>query len=66
MKTLSVLFIWGIILILGGLSILLGATIYEAFQKSLEWGFQVMGFLVLIIGIALASIVYLIAPTLKK
>lgn len=63
MKTLSYLFAWGIVLALIGLCILFGATIYEAFQKSIEWGLEVTGMLILIIGLALASIAFLIVPT---
>lgn len=63
MTTLKKLFVFGIILAYAGACILFGALIYEAFQKSLEWGLQVMGFLIFIIGIGLASTLYVISPT---
>lgn len=62
MKTSEYLFKFGIILALAGICVLFGALTYEAFQKSLERGLEVMGFVVLIFGTALAFISYLNIP----
>lgn len=63
MKTLENLFEIGIALALVGGGILFVVEVYVAFQESLEWGFEVMGFLTLIIGIILAFVGYLAVPT---
>ena len=59
MTTLVGLFKLGIIIALIGLCILFGGIIYEAFQKSLEWGLEVTGSLIFIFGTALSSVIYI-------
>ena len=62
-KTLKNLFETGISLALVGGGILFVVEVYAAFQESLIWGFEVMGFLTLVIGLILAFVGYLVVPT---
>lgn len=62
MKKLKSLFALGITLVQAGVYILSGVSIYEAFQKNLKFGVEMIGWWLLIFGIALAVICLLIVP----
>ena len=57
--TPEILLTWGMILTMVGACILFGVTIYDAFQISLERGLKVTGWLLLLAGIALASLLHI-------